>query len=195
MAPMNSFPIKLTSALGPVLALLVGGCAAPEVRQMHTALRAEPVLYEWHDDFGPGDVAIRLDLSEQRAYFRRGERPIGWAVVATGREGYRTPTGTFRITEKVVDKYSNAYGWIEDEFGNVIDSDARPRDPVPPGGVYRPAPMPYWMRLTDWGIGLHAGHIPDPGRPASHGCIRLPEPLAPRLFDVIEIGTRVNIVP
>jgi lipoprotein-anchoring transpeptidase ErfK/SrfK len=53
--------------------------------------------------------------------------------------------------------------------------------------------MPYWMRLTSYGIGMHAGVIPKPGEAASHGCIRLPKPLAPILFEVVKEGTPVTI--
>jgi lipoprotein-anchoring transpeptidase ErfK/SrfK len=56
-----------------------------------------------------------------------------------------------------------------------------------------PAPMPFWMRLTHYGIGMHAGVIPKPGEAASHGCIRLPKELAPVLFDAVEVGTTVKI--
>ncbi|MEM1083286.1 MAG: L,D-transpeptidase family protein [Verrucomicrobiota bacterium] len=157
--------------------------------------QAQRVLYEWHDDGGPGEVKVRINLSSQRAFYTRGGRPIGWSYVATGTEGHRTPVGNFKITEMVVDKHSNRYGWIEDEFGNVVDGDAQPHDPVPPGCLYVPAPMPYWMRLTDWGIGMHAGLIPEPGLPASHGCIRLPKPLAPLLHNAVKLGTPVKIEP
>lgn len=150
-------------------------------------------MYEWHDDMGPGKVAIRIDLGQQRAHYTRGGRPIGWSYVATGKEGHGTPSGSYRITEKIVDKHSNRYGWIEDEFGNVTNGDAKPSTRVPPGERYVPAPMPYWMRLTSYGIGMHAGIIPKPGETASHGCIRLPKDLAPQVFDVVNVGTSVTI--
>lgn len=154
---------------------------------------AEEILYEWHDDQGPGEVEVSIDLTEQRAFFTRGNRPIGWSYVATGKEGHGTPAGTYKITEKIIDKYSNAYGWIEDELGNVVNGDAQPSTPVPPGCRYVPAPMPYWMRLTNYGIGMHAGIIPQPGETASHGCIRLPENLAPRVHHAVKVGTPVKI--
>lgn len=53
--------------------------------------------------------------------------------------------------------------------------------------------MPYWMRLTSYGVGMHAGDIPDPGLPASHGCIRLPKEMAQKLFEVVSVGTNVTI--
>lgn len=152
-----------------------------------------PRLYEWVDDHGPGEIRIRINRSTNIANFTRGGRDIGWSYVATGKPGNRTPAGNFRITEKTVDKYSNLYGRIEGPAGHVIDHDASSDDPVPPGGRFVPAPMPYWMRLTSYGIGMHAGPIPNPGQPASHGCIRLPKRFAPILFDAIRIGTEVTI--
>jgi hypothetical protein len=95
--------------------------------------------------------------------------------------------------EKIEDKYSNKYGWIEDELGNVVDGDAKVGDRVPKGMKYVPAPMPFWMRLTSYGIGMHGGLIPEPGKPASHGCIRLPKDFVPLVYDVVNVGTPVTI--
>lgn len=169
---------------------MMGACS-PNLRQ--EPLRAERILYKWHDDGGPGGVAIRISLPDQIAEFERGGRPIGWCYVATGKKGLGTKPGKYRITEKIVDKYSNRYGWIEDEYGNVVEPDAKVSDRVPEGMVYVPAPMPYWMRLTSYGIGMHGGLIPEPGKPASHGCIRLPKHFVPILFDSVKVGTQVTI--
>lgn len=150
-------------------------------------------MFEWHDPGGSLPVSIEIDLGDQLAIVRRGQREIGWCYVATGKEGRATRPGSYRVTEKIVDKHSNLYGWIENEFGEVVDDDASPGDPLGPGEVYKPAPMPYWMRLTDYGIGMHVGNIPQPGLPASHGCIRMPEEFVPRLFEQVKIGTPVKI--
>ena len=157
------------------------------------AHRADPELYEWNDDGGPGKISIHIHLSEQRAHYFRGDRPIGWSFVATGKEGHATQPGTYQISEKLEEKYSGTYGWIEDAEGNVVNGDAMAGDRVPRGCHYVPAPMPFWMRITSYGVGMHAGIIPKPGLPASHGCIRLPHDLAPQLFAVVEIGTPVKI--
>lgn len=158
-----------------------------------THRRAGRVLHHWQDDHGPGKVTVRISLKDQIAEFKRGGRDIGWCYVATGKEGHGTGAGSYRITEKIVDKHSNRYGWIEDEAGNVVDGDARYNDPVPPGQRYVPAPMPYWMRLTSYGIGMHGGLIPEPGEPASHGCIRMPKEIVPTIFEAVEVGTPVTI--
>ncbi len=55
-------------------------------------------------------------------------------------------------------------------------------------------PMPYWMRLTNYGFGMHVGNIPSPGDPASHGCIRMPEKFVPTLFHKVNVGTPVTIM-
>ena len=150
-------------------------------------------LYQWHDDGGPGKVSVRVSLLDQIADFERGGRPIGWCYVATGKEGHHTSPGNYRVMEKIVDKYSNFYGWIEDESGNVVNGDATPSSRVGKGMVYVPAPMPYWLRLTAYGIGMHGGVIPEPGKPASHGCIRMPKELAPLVYEVVEVGTPITI--
>lgn len=176
------------------ITLLTVSCAVGSRSVSSVPVRkAERVMYRWYDDGGSGSVAIRISLSDQIAEFTRGGRDIGWSYVATGKESHGTSPGSFKITEKIVDKYSNRYGWFEDEYGNVTNSDARYDDRVPPGEIYVPAPMPYWMRLTNYGIGMHGGLIPEPGKPASHGCIRLPKDFVPQLFSATVVGTPVTI--
>lgn len=175
----------------PFLTLILGSCGASTAPA--SRVRTERVLHQWNDDQGAGKVAIRISLVDQVAEFTRGGRDIGWCYVATGKEGHSTRAGTYKITEKIEDKYSNVYGWFEDEFGNVTDGDAKASERVPAGMVYVPAPMPYWMRLTSYGIGMHGGLIPEPGKPASHGCIRMPKEFVPLLFDAVVVGTPVVI--
>ncbi|MDB6072075.1 MAG: Ykud protein [Verrucomicrobiales bacterium] len=156
---------------------------------------AAPVLYEWQGAELPGPVAMSIDLSEQKGTITRGGEPAGWTYVATGVPGRGTPTGSFSITEKVRDKHSNSWGRIVDADGDTVVRDAKNgRDSVPAGGRFVGAPMPFWMRVNG-AIGMHAGPIPHPGSPASHGCIRLPAGMAEILFGVTTVGTRVRIVP
>lgn len=65
---------------------------------------------------------------------------------------------------------------------------------VPAGGRFIGARMPYWMRITGYGVGMHAGPIPHPGSPASHGCIRLPSSMAETIFQNASVGSRVTIM-
>jgi hypothetical protein len=57
--------------------------------------------------------------------------------------------------------------------------------------LYSGAPMPYMQRITWSGIALHAGELP--GYPASHGCIRLTNDFAIRLWHLTKRGARVII--
>jgi lipoprotein-anchoring transpeptidase ErfK/SrfK len=157
-------------------------------------MEATPPLYEWRGDHVSGPAMVNIVLSEQKAYIYRGGQPAGWTYLASGTPGHDTPTGSFTVLEKKPQKSSGTYGSIVNASGQVINSDAEAGcDPIPPGGRFVGAPMPYWMRLTGGGTGMHAGHIPQPGRPASHGCIRLPAAMAAKLYDVVDTGSKVVI--
>ena len=149
----------------------------------------------WSDRVSNATLRITINLSNQTAYFYRGGEKVGQSRVATGKQGHSTPPGSFTISEKVVDKRSTLYGRIYDAEGDlkIADADTR-RHTVPEGGKFIGCPMPYWMRLTGSGIGMHVGPIPNPGSPASHGCIRLPREMARSLFEKAPIGTKVTIV-
>jgi hypothetical protein len=112
--------------------------------------------------------SIVIDLTKQEAYaYENGHLVMsGW--VSTGKYGHRTPTGHFRILEKDLRHVSSKY-------------------PEPTGG----ARMDYMMRLTKSGIAMHLGYVPN--YPASHGCIRLPNGFAQRLYRWAPVGTPVRI--
>jgi lipoprotein-anchoring transpeptidase ErfK/SrfK len=183
---INKFAIHLLPAF---CVIAVSSCATTPKEPT----KAERIMFQWHEDSGQGEVSVSIDLSDQIATIKRGGNEIGWGFVATGKEGRSTRPGNYRITEKIVDKYSNKYGWIENELGEVTNDDATPSTRREPGERYMPAPMPYWMRLTSYGVGMHVGNIPQPGEPASHGCIRMPKEFVPTLFDLVKVGTPVRI--
>ena len=127
----------------------------------------EPGQFHWRDERVSTNAKpskLLVSISDQRAYLYSGEMLVAVTTVSTGRAGHRTPTGTFQITEKRAVHFSSKYN---------------------------NAPMPHMQRLTNDGIALHAGHIP--GRPASHGCVRLPAQFAAKLFTITRIGTPVVI--
>ncbi len=177
--------------MGAGMLLGMVSCGLSPVRE---SPKAKPVMYEWADDGGPGELAVTLDLSRQIATYERGGRPIGWSYICTGKPGHATPEGRYTVTEMMDLKFSSHFGWVEDALGNVTNGDATPATRVPPGEKYVPAPMPHWMRLTATGIGMHGGIIPQPGETASHGCVRLPMDFAPLLYEVVRTGTPVKVV-
>jgi lipoprotein-anchoring transpeptidase ErfK/SrfK len=166
------------------------------VQPAHTTGSHSSPLFVWHGGGDSGPVRVTIDLSQQKAFIFRNNQNIGWTYVATGRTGFNTPTGTFRISEKIVNKRSNRYGTIVDANGRTVNSNATAGvHRVPSGGRFVGAKMPYWMRLTGNGIGMHAGAIPRPGSPASHGCVRLPYSAVAKLYSIAPTGTPVTIIP
>ena len=139
-----------------------------------------------------GNSSVIIDLSIQRAFLMKGSEVAMDYPVSTGKSSHRTPTGTYYIKEKIVDKRSNLYGKILDKNGNVVKSGADSRkDKVPAGGKFLGASMAHWMRLTNDGIGMHKGRVPR--YPASHGCIRTPGSVVPIVFSKVKSGTKVTV--
>ena len=185
---------KASALLAAGLAVVLSSCSSQTsfnsaLRQTSPPIDRRAALNEanysyWSDENSTAPLSVRIDLGEQTASFYRAGVKVGQSRVATGKAGHSTPTGSFTIMEKVANKRSNLYGRIFDGQGNVVVSDADTRiHRVPSGGRYIGAPMTYWMRLTGTGIGMHIGAIPNPGSPASHGCIRMPAEMAQTLFE------------
>lgn len=161
--------------------------AAPKVARANY----DNVSY-WDGDHTTGAPRIHIRLSEQRAYFYKGQELVGISVLSTGREGLDTPTGNFKIIQKDKDHTSSIFGdYVDATTGAVVQKDVdTTKDPKPKGTKYDGAKMPYFMRVKG-GVGMHEGFLP--GYPASHGCIRMPEFMAMAFFRNVELGTPVEI--
>ena len=117
-------------------------------------------------DSPKGPLQIIISIADQRISLYDNGALIARSSVSTGVQGYPTPLGIFSVISKERWHRSN---------------------------IYSAAPMPYMQRITWSGIALHAGVLP--GYPASHGCIRLSNDFAIRLWHLTERGTRVIIAP
>lgn len=211
MFPFTGRPLSPSLAL---FALLFSSCttftdlahrnadrvARLNAREKHEAFRDQP---GWKKETfideavlsaaAPGNSRIVISLEAQRGYLLVDDRIAIDFPVATGMRSHPTPTGEFTILHKKRHHRSNLYGRILDGSGEVVRSDADTRSHrVPAGGRFVGASMPYWMRLTNSGVGLHVGYVP--GRPASHGCIRMPAQVAPKIFERMPVGAPVKIV-
>jgi lipoprotein-anchoring transpeptidase ErfK/SrfK len=139
----------------------------------------------------PGPAEHKDKCGEPTSLFYKGNQVVGVSAVSTGREGYGTHRGKFRVTDKDIDHVSSLYGDYIDQDGQVVMQNVEnKKDPKPRGAFFRGAPMPYFLGLRG-GIGMHAGYLP--GYPASHGCIRLPEQMAAKFFEGAPVGTPVEI--
>ena len=150
------------------------------------------VISFWEGGSGNGPPRIRLNRAEQTAYFYRGDMLVGKSWLSTGDATHTTPAGSFRIIQKNKWHRSSRYGAAVDGAGNVIVAEVDiKKDRLPPGTKYEGAKMTNFMRLTNDGIGMHAGFLP--GYPASHGCIRMPEQMSEVFFNNVNLGTPVII--
>jgi hypothetical protein len=106
-----------------------------------------------------------VGLAEQRVTIYSAKGKMMDAPVSSGQTGLETPAGIYSIVQKEEDHHSN---------------------------IYEDGSMPFMERITWTGIALHAGVLP--GHPASHGCVRMPEAFAERLYQMTQIGMRVLVV-
>jgi hypothetical protein len=111
-----------------------------------------------------GPLQIIISVADQQISLYDNGALIARSSVSTGVQGHPTPLGVFSVISKERWHRSN---------------------------IYSGAPMPYMQRITWSGIALHAGVVP--GHPASHGCIRLTNDFAVRLWHLTKRGTRVII--
>lgn len=111
-----------------------------------------------------GPVTIVVSTDRQHLTVYDGDKAVSDTVVSTGTADHPTPYGVFSVIEKQVFHRST---------------------------LYDDAPMPYMQRLTWSGVAMHEGHVT--GRPASHGCIRLPAAYAKDLYRFTRRGVRVVI--
>lgn len=137
---------------------------------------------------------ITIDLGLQRAMLYKGDTLAMDYPVSSGKRAFPTPTGNYQVLEKLKsDKRSNLYGKIYDAEGNLHKSDAdATRDEIPEGGKFVGASMPYWMRLTWTGVGMHRGKVPRYA--ASHGCVRTYSAAVSTVYSQVQVGTPVAIV-
>jgi L,D-transpeptidase catalytic domain len=156
------------------LSLAVNGAYAQGAKKPLPANTPVEVLkpgeWVWYADAVPeGPMLMLVSISQQKAFLYRNGIRIGVSTVSTGKKGHETPTGVFTILQKNKDHKSNLY---KDAKNNA-------------------AAMPFMQRLTWDGIALHSGNLP--GYPASHGCVRMPDGFAQRLFAETVLGMTVIV--
>jgi hypothetical protein len=137
------------------------------------------------------NTAVIINLTEQAAYLMQDGRVAFISPIASGKEGWGTPTGSFKVISKDLNHQSGNFGLVTDAYGRIVNPNATPGSYVPPGCHYMPAPMPYFIEFRKY-VGMHAGYLP--GYPASHGCVRMPKDLVAEFFARVQVGTPVKVV-
>ncbi|MFC7537975.1 L,D-transpeptidase family protein [Sphingomonas sp. GCM10030256] len=160
------------SAMGPVetpeakqTAASAASIALADMAEAFGTTELKPGKYLWRTDVdASGEPRVVISLTDQLAFLYRGDLLVAVSTISSGKPGKDTPTGIFPILQK---------------------------KPMHRSVKYDNAPMPHMQRLDQFGIALHAGI--NPGRPASHGCVRLPSSFAAKLYQVTDVGTPVLI--
>ena len=111
-----------------------------------------------------GKVNILVSLRNQKTYVYKSGVLVAMSTSSHGTADHPTDPGKWTILQKKPFHRSNKYS---------------------------NAPMPFMQRLDKWGRAFHAGVVP--GYPASHGCIRLPAPMAKALYGMTKLGDVVEI--
>ena len=121
-----------------------------------------------------GGRAVVVSLSQQALWAYEDGVAIRSTYVSTGRDKFRTPTGSFTIISKLP---------VQDMEGVI-------------GGEYYNVPqVPDVMYFTDRGHALHGTYWHDNfGTPMSHGCVNLPMDVADWMYDWAPMGMVVQIV-
>jgi hypothetical protein len=111
-----------------------------------------------------GPLQIIISIDEQKLHLYSDGTHIAETLIATGVAEHPTPMGVFSVIGKERLHHSN---------------------------IYSGAPMPYMQRITWSGVAIHQGV--NLGHPASHGCVRMSEDFAIRLWTLTRPGARVII--
>src|SRR5437764_661471 len=74
----------------------------------------------WNDEGASGPPKIVVRIGEQKAYFYKGKHVVGETTVSTGKPGFSTPAGHYRIVSKDRDHVSSEFGDYVEDYGDVL---------------------------------------------------------------------------
>jgi len=170
----------------------------PTTAQRPQAQAANPLARVRSQALARSGYAVVVDLDANRLHFARGRRVLWSAPVGTGTGmrlengrgewDFSTPTGTFHVTYKDLEPDWIAPDWYFIENGLRVpaqNSDAR-RFPRGLGSA---------AVFIGQGLAIHGTDKPELlGQRVSHGCIRLANADALRLFHNVQVGTEIIII-
>jgi len=119
---------------------------------------------------------IMINIPEYRLFLYHNGALLKTYKVAVGKNNSPSPTGEFRIINKVVNPT-----WYPEKRAAI------PPGPQNPLGKY-------WMGLDSKGYGIHGNSAPwSIGAPASRGCFRMDNEAIKELFTLVPLGTLVKV--
>lgn len=155
LEPTPPFPIPLPSGSTPI----------------NSAPTKPPQLLE---------TRLVLKLKQRRVFVFKGDQQVASYPVAVGKKGWETPTGNFKIIQKIKNPV-----WQNPWTGQVIP--AGPKNPIGERWIG------FWTDGKNH-IGFHGTPtLNSIGKAASHGCVRMFNKDVIAMFELVEVGTPVIV--
>ena len=127
-------------------------------------------------------IYLVIKLSDRRVYMYQNDQLKTSYPIAIGREGWETPTGTYKVIQKIPNP-----SWKHPFTGEII-----PPGPENPLGERW---IGFWTDGTNY-IGFHGTPNEETvGQAVSHGCVRMLNQDVLALFEKVAIGTAVIVEP
>lgn len=132
------------------------------------------------------ETSMRLEirLGDRRITLYQRDTVVKSYPIAVGRPGWETPTGQFKVLQKIKNPT-----WVHPLKKGIEIPGGDPENPL--GRHW----IGFWTDGKNW-IGFHG--TPNPrsvGTAASHGCIRMYNQDIEELFQKVDIGTPVIVLP
>jgi lipoprotein-anchoring transpeptidase ErfK/SrfK len=119
---------------------------------------------------------IVVSIADHRLILLEGDRVVRTFQVAVGKPSTPSPKGEFRVVSRV--QHPTWFG---------------PKKVVLPGNANPLGTR--WLGLSVHGYGIHGTNAPGSiGKSASHGCIRMRNADVEELFELVSVGTPVELI-
>lgn len=147
---------------------------------------------------------IAVSVSAQQLFVFDDDRLLARFAVSTAAKGMgceegslRTPTGRFRISEKIGEGEPLGTIFKARVACGVWNGDEKPEDDLILTRILRLEGVDPWnLNTMDRYIYIHGtNHESSIGSPASHGCVRMANRDMMALYEMVECGDRVEIYP
>ena len=175
-----------TSGLGHIIRIMaLTLCASFSIASGVGAESVSPVFSQpvSASSADPAEPRVVINIPSRTLWVYEGNRIVNYFPVGVGKPGFMTPLGKFSIISKVM--YP---GW---------------ENPYKPKGKVRLAPGEdnplgtRWMGFYQKGAGEYGMHGTDTpssvGKFSSHGCVRMKIADAESLFEIVDMGTPVEV--
>jgi len=118
---------------------------------------------------------IVVSVPDRKLVLLEGDRVLRIYDVAVGKSSTPTPQGKFTIINRVPNPtYYASSGTVAPGTNNPLGS--------------------RWMGLSAKGYGIHGTNVPSSiGKAASHGCVRMRKQDLEELFEMVTVGTAVEL--